>query len=710
MKKISRQTFQYLFLLNFILVPNAIAQQINNEKKSDDKEKSQKKEEVVIKGKKPEIIYKADRTIYNIGEQPQYASSTGRDIISNLPGVSILDNEVIIRGDKAIVSVNGYSIPKEVAFQISGSMIEAIEVVTNPSAANNSSAIASINIILKPIKQKGISGRFNYSISNRKKLTIFSNINANNKEYTFSNTLSANLDLKRKSVKANSSIIYSGLQDGLINSKTTQSIGDSYSINSTTILNKRISDKKNLILALINHKNKNNSLLNSLSLWDGINNANLNDYSAKIITEYEYSTNVIGAFLLNSKTDSINRRVLTQDISNKDLYNGTLSITYNETAINNNYSFENFYLNNINRKNSAQIVRHDNKNNLSFNYVSAKEFKANDILQYGINFQKEIAIFDYTQTGIGNGIIAQRDEFKVENNQIAGFILYQKARGKFSYVAGLRYENVDLHLNTKGKITNKDKGYIQIIPSLHFLYDINNDVKIKSSYSRRTEAFSLEQLNPNPKYTNYDSYNVGNPDLKPTKINSYELELIYSKKKYSVNLASYNKNKLNEINNYYYLNNDNVFVGTYINLGRSNIKGIDFTFKANAKKLLYSFNYNLKKFDKEYFINSVAAHDSYLENSGKIRLDYLPNKIDSYSLGLSHRGETRAINSKTTPASYLDFSYNRKLKNNWNMSIKYNTIIGPSKYEVIRESKNYKSSYSFKQEKNDFLISFAKTF
>lgn len=710
MKKIPRQTFQFLFLLNFILVPSAIAQQINNEKKSDGKEKSQKNEEVVVKGKKPEVIYKVDRTIYNVGEQPQYSSSTGRDIISNLPGVTIFENEVIIRGDKATISVNGYSIPKEVAFQISGSMIEAIEVITNPNAAIDSRAVASINIILKPVKQKGISGRFNYSLSNRKKLTALSNINVKNKEYTFINTLSANIDGKRKSVKASGHVVYFGSQEGLINDKTNQSIGDSYSINSTTILNKSISDKKNLILALINYQTKNNSRMNSLSLWDGVNNANLNDYIANNIIEYKYSTNVIGAFLLNSKTDSINRRVLTQDISNKDLYNGTLSFTYNESATNNNNRFENIYFNNINRKNSAQIMRHDNKNNLSFNYVSAKEFKAKDILQYGINFQNEIAIFDYTQTGIGNGIIAQSDEFKVRNNQLAGFILYQKASGKFSYVAGLRYENVDLHLNTNGKILNEDKGYNQIIPSLHFLYDINNDVKIKSSYSRRTEAFSLEQLNPNPKYTNYDSYNIGNPDLKPTKINSYELELIYSKKKYSVNLATYYKNKLNEINNYSYLNNDNVFVGTYMNLGHSNIKGIDFTFKTNGKKLLYSFNYNLKKIDKEYFINSIAAHDSYLEKSGKIRFDYLPNKTDSYSLGLSHRGETRAINSITTPASYLDFSYNRKLKNNWNMSVKYNTIIGPSKYEIIRENSNYKSSYSFNQEKNDFVLSFAKTF
>ncbi len=122
--------------------------------------------EVEIKAKKPLIERQMDKLIMNVSASPFALGSNGKDVLSKAPGVRIdTDGNITVNGKSVEVYIDGrpsYLSGEQLKGLLqgtSGSTIEKIEIITNPSAKYDASGQGGIiNIKLKRNMMQGFNG------------------------------------------------------------------------------------------------------------------------------------------------------------------------------------------------------------------------------------------------------------------------------------------------------------------------------------------------------------------------------------------------------------------------------------------------------------------------------------------------------------------------------------------------------------------------
>jgi outer membrane receptor protein involved in Fe transport len=72
-----------------------------------------------------------------------------------------------------------------------------------------------------------------------------------------------------------------------------------------------------------------------------------------------------------------------------------------------------------------------------------------------------------------------------------------------------------------------DRTFENFLPSLHFNYDFNNNMRVRADYETAMNAPSIQQLQPTQDISNFPNVYVGNPDLRPSY--QHSLRLNFSK-------------------------------------------------------------------------------------------------------------------------------------------------------------------------------------
>ncbi len=122
--------------------------------------------------------------------------------------------------------------------------------------------------------------------------------------------------------------------------------------------------------------------------------------------------------------------------------------------------------------------------------------------------------------------------FEAKETVTAGYVRFdQKLGKKWKLMFGVRLENTQLkytgrNYNAKEKvmtITPRAKDhYLNVLPSLLMKYDVNDDFKIRASFTNTIARPKYSDLVPNVTVSKDDELSMGNPDLNPTI--SYNLD------------------------------------------------------------------------------------------------------------------------------------------------------------------------------------------
>lgn len=123
--------------------------------------------EVTISAERPPVEIQTDRTVYNTQQQIVTAGGSARTVLNDLPSIEVdLDGSVSLRGSEGVVvhvngeptSLSGESLSSFLQ-SLPASAVERVEVIPNPSAKEEPEGSAGIiNIVLKRNRSAGWSG------------------------------------------------------------------------------------------------------------------------------------------------------------------------------------------------------------------------------------------------------------------------------------------------------------------------------------------------------------------------------------------------------------------------------------------------------------------------------------------------------------------------------------------------------------------------
>ncbi|MBX9188934.1 TonB-dependent receptor [Bacteroides sp. K03] len=297
-------------------------------------------------------------------------------------------------------------------------------------------------------------------------------------------------------------------------------------------------------------------------------------------------------------------------------------------------------------------------------------------------------------------------EYKARETVTAGYLRFDQNFGKkLSAMVGLRLENTHLKYNGR-KLTLNDDGdpesltvtpdvkdsYLNVLPSVLLKYNVNEDFKIRGSFTETLSRPKYSALIPNVNINNKDNeLTLGNPELKPTTSFNFDLSADYYFKSVGlVSIGIYYKD-INDfivtqtVRGYEYEGNSYDKFMQPRNAGDANLLGVevgyqrDFGFIAPALKCVgfygtytythskvNNFNFTGRENEKDLKLPGSPEHTAnaslYFEKGGlNVRLSY--NFASDF---IDEMGESAFYDRYYDKVNYMDvnasYTFGKKLR------------------------------------------------
>ena len=125
---------------------------------------------VTVTARKEAVVKKIDKTVYDVSNAPRAANGSAQDVLQSTPELAVTaDGRIAVKGNTQVTLLvdgrptallSGSGEERAVALQtMSGADIASVEVITNPSAAQNANGGAIVNIVLKRNRKPGAHGQ-----------------------------------------------------------------------------------------------------------------------------------------------------------------------------------------------------------------------------------------------------------------------------------------------------------------------------------------------------------------------------------------------------------------------------------------------------------------------------------------------------------------------------------------------------------------------
>lgn len=508
-------------------------------------------EEVTVRAEKSSMELMLDKKVFNVGQDLANSGGTASDILTNIPSVAVdADGNVKLRGsDNVRILIDGKP-SGLVSFkggsglqQLQASMIERVEVVTNPSARYEAEGLGGIiNIVLKKEQSQGFNGSVDVIVGNPANYGLAANINYRHKKVNFF----INYGIAHREQNGRSSL-YQEVYDNDTTFLLEQNNRMSY-----LVLNNNIRGGLDIFLSK-------NSTLTGSYLYRGL------IATRKATLLYDDYANNLSNLLFQSKR--------TQDEEETEP-NSEYSLIFKRVFEGKGHEL------------LSEIKFLDNRETSDQDFVEQRwapdgnEITTARLFQNSINIESEkqyLLQVDYTrpfaqsgkiETGLRSSLrkmandfwVRQRDEegnfFTVNNLDnvffyderiTAAYGIIGNKTGKFSYQAGVRSEWTDVETVLQETNEKNPRKYYNLFPSAHMTLDLANEHSIQVSYSRRIRRPTYNDLSPFVTFTDNRNYFAGNPNLDPEFSNVYEIGYIKNFALGSISSSLYNRRTSDKI-------------------------------------------------------------------------------------------------------------------------------------------------------------------
>ncbi|NMM48992.1 TonB-dependent receptor domain-containing protein [Marinigracilibium pacificum] len=670
-------------------------------------------EEVVVAGEKTQMEVKLDKRVYNIGKDLSNTAATAADVLDRLPSITVdVDGNVSLRGGEGVrilidgkpSGLLGIGNGAQGLQQLTGEMIERVEVVTNPSARYDAEGTSGIiNIILKKDRRNGVNGSIQM-----------------NTGYPHNHGVSANINFRRKwyNLFLNYGISYRDVTGG---GKETQY----YDFGSTSSILERDRDFTRFGL--------NQSFRLGSEFF-------LNDKNTITISGlYRYGDDgnefEISIDSLSSAGDLLNQRVRLQNESEDD-QNYQVSVNYKRTFDKKGQELSaDFQYQDKGEIEGADINGFDieNGNRIPTTFQKSENDEGEKEIFTQLNYKHPIGEKGVFETGYRGQIREIQNAYTVFNENDNGelvvnpdftndfyyrenvqalFAQYGNEAGKWSYQLGLRFEYTDIL--TELRLTNEvnPRDYKNLFPSLFLTYDLTEKNSLQLNYSRRIQRPRFWFLNPF--FTIADDQNIraGNPNLNPEFTDSYEFGLLNEFEKGSLYTAVYYRRTQDVIFRASY-RVDSINYSIPANLGLGSNLGVEVNYNMDFTKW-WNMNLSLNGFrnitegtfsqegfeDQEFYVEAISFN-ARMSNRFKVG-----KKVDM-QLNARYIAPQEQAQGRRKSLFIMDFAVSKDiLKNKGTLAFNVSDVFNTGKWRSETEFANLYSESEFQWRPRQFTLSF----
>ncbi|MBF4985853.1 TonB-dependent receptor [Nonlabens mediterrranea] len=494
----------------------------------------------IVIAEKTTVDIRLDKKIYNIGKDLTVRGGSASDVLDNVPSVSVdVEGNVALRGNdnvtilidgrpSALVGFNG----AEALRQIPSDAIEKIEVITSPSARYDAEGTAGIlNIILRKNKLLGFNGSMQLDTGYNPQLGLSFNGNLRSEKWN----LFTNTGFRYRETPGNSTTSTEYLSPSAQNSFVNEErvfdrLGRNFftSLGAEYFINDQSSIVANVVYRLGNDDDLNTNIIDRLDA-----NGNLNEATSRVEAESEDDTRIQYSLDYKNDLDEDGQKITASIQYSTSVEEQNANILETETTTNT--------INDVERTLSEE----DEKNaTAQLDYVlpigEDTQFEAG----YRGNYRDiSNSFFLEEQLTFPNGPLVPdaglNNTFDYEELVNAVYSQYGKEYGKFSFLAGLRFEHTNVTISQETVNTVDKKDYSSLFPTLNLGYEIQDGENITLGYNRRVRRPRGRFLNPFPSRSSESNVFQGNVDLDPTFTNSVDLGYLRRWKKVTLSTSIY---------------------------------------------------------------------------------------------------------------------------------------------------------------------------
>lgn len=553
---------------------------------------------VEIVADKQRVEYKIDKKVVNVSQDLMASGSSAVAVLENVPSVNVdIEGNVSLRGSSSFnVLIDGRPSVlqgSDALQQIPASSIDRIEIITNPSAKYDPDGTGGIiNVIMKKQKSPGINGIVNVSVGTKNKYRADALLNYRTKNFNIFGGLDGNYN--QFSMKGNSNY-------------------ETYFADSTSF---RDSESKGKMLrkgygikAGIDYYLTDRSTLTFSGRYGGYGFDRDGSSSRHIYTdpigfdEYSksnttmdrggdfYDLNMNYIFKFDDKGHQLEALAFYSNRTGDDTEEQEDYITDPEWNIYSDSVPESI-------RTTEKEVSDDIRLKLDYTRPVGKEGKIEAGYQSRMEFENEKFLFqDYDYPAgewVDNALYTSEADFKDNIHGMYG--IFSNTWKTIGYQLGLRGEYTDRVIDNEASPEVYTLNRFDFFPSVHLSKQFKNDHQLIASYSRKIERPNGRQLDPFPQYMDPYNIRVGNPELEPEYVDSWELNYQKKIKASFVSLEAYyrvNTNKITEVKS---VQDDGIVVHTFQNLNKDYSLGSELMGNIEFSKLL-NVNASINVFD-----------------------------------------------------------------------------------------------------------------
>lgn len=667
---------------------------------------TQEIDEINVVADRSRVEYKIDKKVINVSQDINAAGGTAVDVLENTPSVEVdIEGNVSLRGSSNFtVLIDGKPSVLEgsdALRQLPASVIENIEIITNPSAKYDPDGMAGIiNIVMKKNVLSGFNGVINAMIGTRDKYR-------------------SDLTLNYRTKKTN--LFFGADFSDETFYGSGNSVRETYNGDTTTYL---ISDG-NRDFGRSGHRLKGGldiylSDLSTLTFSGTYGEYGRESGGTSNVHEYkmpgDYEVFSVEDEHSNREGTYYNTNINFQQKFDEEGQHKLEALFYYSNSVGDDYEYEDeFYTNSDFERIGGYLARvktveseDEDEYRVELDYT--KPVGGEGRFEAGLQSRIDREFEDYSfndwdneaNNYVDNPLFSSSQHFK--RDIFAGYSTFANNVGSFKYQLGLRGEYTNRNIEHEKADEPAKINRFDFFPTVHLSYEFLNKLQLMTSYSRRIDRPGGRDLDPFPNYYNRYTIRYGNPELKPEYTDSYELGIMKNYGKSFISLEGFYRITNNLITRITELGDDGIFYINTENLNNDFSLGSEIMGNLNIDDwLIFNTSFSLYRYRIEGEVLGESIDRKSTNYTGRLNTTVKFAPDSRLQLTGYYRGPSVSAQGESSSFFFTNISYRQDLlKRKLTATLSLRDVFGTMKFE--RTSSGVDFTDTFKRERESQVV------